>query len=106
MTGVADLYLYVKQGRPKSFLFSLWKMICNYHGKTEATCFVVMAWKRTGSNLLCGILYHHPEIIMHNELFNTIDIFMFVLVHSEAVCGRGCECLMIVVADVSRSSII
>ena len=77
MTGVADLYLYVKQGRPKSFLFSLWKMICYYHGKSETTCFVVLAWKRTGSNLLCGILYHHPEIIMHNELFNTIDIFTY-----------------------------
>lgn len=77
MTGVADLYLYVKQGRPKSFLFSLLKIISNYHGKSEATCFVVLAWKRTGSNLLCGILYHHPEIIMHNELFNTIDIFTY-----------------------------
>ena len=77
MTGVADLYLYVKQGRPKSFLFSLWKMLMNYQGKNEATRFVVLAWKRTGSNLLCGILYHHPEIIMHNELFNTIDIFTY-----------------------------
>ena len=77
MTGVADLYLYVKEGRPKSFLFSLWKMICKYHGKRETTCFVVLAWKRTGSNLLCGILYHHPEIMMHNELFNTIDIFTY-----------------------------
>ena len=39
--------------------------------------FVVLAWKRTGSNLLCGILYNHPEILMHNELFNPIDIFTY-----------------------------
>ena len=79
MTGVADLYLYVKQGRPKSLLLTLWKMIRsgNFHLKKEATRFVVLAWKRTGSNLLCGILYHHPEIMMHNELFNTIDIFTY-----------------------------
>lgn len=79
MTGVADLYLYVKQGRPKSLLFTIWKMIRSgrFHLKKEATRFVVLAWKRTGSNLLCGILYHHPEIIMHNELFNTIDIFTY-----------------------------
>lgn len=53
-------------------------MIWNYlMDKKEAISFVVLAWKRTGSNLLCGILYHHPEIIMHNELFNTIDIFTY-----------------------------
>lgn len=32
--------------------------------------FVVLAHQRTGSNLLCGILYQHPQIYMHNELFN------------------------------------
>lgn len=36
----------------------------------ETTRFVVLAHQRTGSNWLCGILYQHPEIEMHNELFN------------------------------------
>lgn len=27
--------------------------------------------------MLCGILFHHPEIVMHNELFNPIDIFTY-----------------------------
>lgn len=30
--------------------------------------FVVLAYQRTGSNLLCGILHNHPEILMHNEV--------------------------------------
>lgn len=45
--------------------------------KREHQRFVVLSWKRTGSNLLCGMLHHHPEITMHNELFNTIDIFTY-----------------------------
>jgi glycosyltransferase involved in cell wall biosynthesis/LPS sulfotransferase NodH len=78
MTGVADLYLYLKHGRRKPLLARLWNSSSSIYGKKESTtCFVVLAWKRTGSNLLCGILYHHPEIIMHNELFNTIDIFTY-----------------------------
>lgn len=59
---------------------------------------VLTSRKRTGSNLFCGkskyyvrgedfrrislqtylgILHNHPEIIMHNELFNQIDIFSY-----------------------------
>lgn len=45
--------------------------------KNDKTRFVVLSWKRTGSNLLCGILYNHPEITMHNELFNNVDIFTY-----------------------------
>jgi glycosyltransferase involved in cell wall biosynthesis/LPS sulfotransferase NodH len=47
------------------------------HRSTGATRFVVLSWKRTGSNLLCGILHNHPNILMHNELFNPIDIFTY-----------------------------
>ena len=39
--------------------------------------FVVLSWKRTGSNLLSGILHKHPEILMHNELFNPIGILTY-----------------------------
>lgn len=35
--------------------------------------FIVLCWRRTGSNWLCGVLHGHPPI-MHNELFNESDI--------------------------------
>jgi hypothetical protein len=74
MTGVADLYLYLKHNRIEPLLSHLQKIAAK---RGKVTNFVILAWKRTGSNLLCGILYNHPEIIMHNELFNTIDIFTY-----------------------------
>ena len=39
--------------------------------------FVVLSWKRTGSNLLCCILHNHPKLIMHNELVNPIEILTY-----------------------------
>jgi hypothetical protein len=38
--------------------------------KDAAVPFVVLCYPRTGSNWLCGMLYQHPEILMHNEVFN------------------------------------
>jgi LPS sulfotransferase NodH len=38
-------------------------------------CFVIFSAPRTGSNLLCGCLNSHPEIICHHELFNPEDIY-------------------------------
>ena len=74
MTGVADLYLYLKRPHSKDRR----KRLLAHFIKTETTTrFVVLSWKRTGSNLLCGILHHHPQICMHNELFNPIDIFTY-----------------------------
>ncbi|KAL3924944.1 MAG: hypothetical protein SGILL_000734 [Bacillariaceae sp.] len=76
MTGIADFYLYVKRpyskDRRKRFLSHFLPT-----PKDTLSRFVVLSWKRTGSNLLCGILHNHPEIIMHNELFNPIDIFTY-----------------------------
>mmetsp|Transcript_9930 Transcript_9930/g.23952 ORF Transcript_9930/g.23952 Transcript_9930/m.23952 type:complete len:1010 (-) Transcript_9930:296-3325(-) len=37
--------------------------------------FVVLTSQRTGSNLLCALLSHHPEIAMHNELFHYQHIY-------------------------------
>jgi hypothetical protein len=77
MTGVADFVLYMKRpyskDRRKRFLAHFYK----HSGGDETARFVVLTWKRTGSNLLCGILHLHPEIIMHNELFNPIDLFTY-----------------------------
>lgn len=36
----------------------------------EGTQFVVLCFRRTGSNWLCGMLFNHPQILMHNEIFN------------------------------------
>ena len=41
----------------------------------STTPFVILATQRTGSNMLCGYLNSHPEILMHNELFNEVGIF-------------------------------
>ena len=39
--------------------------------------FVVLAWRRTGSNWLCGVLHGHPQVLMHNELFNESDVHTY-----------------------------
>ena len=78
MTGIADLYLYMKRPQSKD---RRQRFLAHFHGSNDKSNnhqrFVVLAWKRTGSNLLCGMLHHHPEIVMHNELFNPIDIFSY-----------------------------
>lgn len=74
MTGVADLYLYLKKPYSKD---RRKRLLAHFYSPTQQTNFVVLSWKRTGSNLLCGILHLHPEITMHNELFNPIDIFTY-----------------------------
>lgn len=39
--------------------------------------FVILTFQRTGSNLLCGKLHSHSEIIMHNEIFNSAKIWTY-----------------------------
>ena len=75
MTGVADVYLFLR--RPHSEDARKRLLAVFQRKRYAAKRFVVLSWKRTGSNLFCGILYNHPEIIMHNELFNPIDIFTY-----------------------------
>jgi len=36
--------------------------------------FVILAQARTGSNLLCGLLNSHPEVLCHHGLFNSEGI--------------------------------
>jgi LPS sulfotransferase NodH len=80
MTGIADLYLLMK--KPHSMdarkrAATLLRSALGGRQTYEFNRFVVLSWKRTGSNLLCGVLFNHPEIAMHNELFNPIDIFSY-----------------------------
>lgn len=39
--------------------------------------FVILAWQRTGSNLLCGKLHNHFQVVMHNEIFNDAKIWTY-----------------------------
>ena len=77
MTGVAEVYLFLRRPHSKDARKRLLAAFQTKTSPTDVRRFVVLSWKRTGSNLLCGILYHHHEIVMHNELFNPIDIFTY-----------------------------
>lgn len=79
MTGIADLYVLLKKPHSRQ---ARERVLAGLRRATRThqydhNRFVVLSWKRTGSNLLCGILFNHPEIAMHNELFNPIDIFSY-----------------------------
>lgn len=37
--------------------------------------FVIVAARRTGSNLLCTLLGSHPEVLCHHELFNPTGLY-------------------------------
>lgn len=77
MTGIADLYLLIKRPNSKEARARIIQLFKFHGSKYEFNRFVVLSWKRTGSNLLCGVLFNHPEIAMHNEIFNPIDIFTY-----------------------------
>lgn len=44
---------------------------------TAPAKFVVLAFQRTGSNLLCGILHNHKKIAMHTELFHERNFYTY-----------------------------
>jgi LPS sulfotransferase NodH len=71
MTGTADVTRYLR--RTQSWV--AWERLRErLRPAVPGTRFVVLTWRRTGSNLLCGMLHRHPEVTMHNELFNAVDI--------------------------------
>ena len=78
MTGIAELEDFISlssRNWPARFrhkFWSIWRR--KWKGPPR---FVVLCWRRTGSNLLCGILYNHKEIFMHNELFNETGIHTY-----------------------------
>jgi hypothetical protein len=39
--------------------------------------FVILAFQCTGSNLLCGKLHNHYQVVMHNEIFNIAKIWTY-----------------------------
>ncbi len=76
MTGVAEVYMMLRRPRSAKMKARIIHLLSNRKNNDHQK-FVVLSWKRTGSNLLCGILHIHSEILMHNELFNPIDIFTY-----------------------------
>lgn len=46
-------------------------------GQSGPARFVVLAWQRTGSNLLCGLLHNHSGVFMHNEIFHNRAIHTY-----------------------------
>ena len=74
MAGVAGVYLVFTKGRSEEASQYLSSLFQRKQKSEDLQKFVVLSWKFTGSNLLCSNLYNLPEIIMHNELFNPIDI--------------------------------
>ena len=44
----------------------------------DPTPFVILSFQRNGSNFLCGKLHNHPEVVMHNEVFNDAKIHSYL----------------------------
>jgi hypothetical protein len=77
MTGVADIYLMLCQPQSKKARLCFWSLFDRKKKPEDLEKFAILSWKRSGSNLLSGIFHLHPEIIMHNKLFNPIDMFTY-----------------------------
>ena len=77
MTGVSDIVFVLESTRWLLFcrhlrMFFLRMTRCVLGLPFAQTRFVILSHPRTGSNLLCDKLSTHPEIVMHNELFNEV----------------------------------
>ena len=88
MTGIADVANFVRRPLSRDARDRLLAAFKWWKRRSKHQRFVVLAWRRTGSNLLCGMLHNHPEITMHNELFNNIDVFTY---HPREVRGAELE---------------
>ena len=66
MTGIADIYIMLSQPQSKEARLRFWSFFQSTKKPEDLDRFVLLSWKRSGSNLLSGILHLHPEIIMHN----------------------------------------
>ena len=52
------------------------------------TRFVILAARRTGSNMLCTLLDAHPEVLCHHELFNPRGVFVALDLRGRAPLGE------------------
>jgi hypothetical protein len=91
MTGIADIYIMLSQPQSKEARLRFWSFFQITKKPEDLDRFVLLSWKRSGSNLLSGILHLHPEIIMHDELFNPTDIFTYhpkALLHGDSYAKK------------------
>jgi len=77
MTGVSDLIFAVESVGARSKWLRLRAALDRFlrrmqHLPPPPVRFVVLSYQRCGTNLLCGRLHNHPDITMHNELFNEL----------------------------------
>ena len=77
MTGVSDLVFAAESVGVRSKWLRLCALVRRFLRRVQGrppppVRFVVLSYQRCGTNLLCGRLHNHPDIIMHNELFNEL----------------------------------
>ena len=96
MTGIGGL---VFTPTPERML--LWQRLRAYYRRLtflrrgRPRRFLLLCFRRTGSNWLCGLLFNHPEIMMHNELFNENAVHSYykrqIIDHKWDYEGRDCN---------------
>ena len=71
MTGIGGLVFLPTNGR-RSFWRRLRAYIRAVRGQRRGLPgrFILLCHRRTGSNWVSGMLFNHPELLMHNEVFN------------------------------------
>jgi glycosyltransferase involved in cell wall biosynthesis/LPS sulfotransferase NodH len=80
MTGVDIAHLLStirRRSRRFGFRFIIRKIMTSIFSQNGPTRFVILSFARTGSNWLCGQLFGHPEIFMHNEIFNSTGVHTY-----------------------------
>lgn len=71
MNGVPNLPNFLAE----HMMLNPWKQkILSWLDTHSRTKFVLLTWKNTGFEILHNILNSHPEIVLHDDLFNTTDI--------------------------------
>lgn len=96
MTGIGGLVF-----TPTAERMSLWQRLrayfrrLDFHRRGRPRRFLLLCFRRTGSNWICGMLFNHPEIMMHNELFNENAVHSYykrqLLDHKWDYEGRDCN---------------
>jgi hypothetical protein len=77
MTGIAELYLVVTRPHSKEAWTRFRAIVQRQQGFDQTRFIVPTSLDKNRFALTLRILFHHPEIAMHNELFNPIDIFIY-----------------------------
>ena len=66
---------FVQNQSIKKYSREIEKVLSTNPGHKFPQRFVIFNFPRSGSNLLCGMLNKHPEILCHHEIFNPQKIY-------------------------------